>query len=104
MSEFGRRVLENGSGGTDHGQGGVMIFIGGAVNGGRVYGEWPGLADSQLAGPGDIAITTDFRDPLGEIVCSQLGERAVREVFPGYRIGKWLGFIKTTKTQRHKDF
>jgi uncharacterized protein (DUF1501 family) len=108
MSEFGRRVLENGSGGTDHGQGGVMIFLGGAVSGGRVYGEWPGLADSQLAGPGDIAITTDFRGALGEIVSSQLGERAVGEVFPGYRVGKRLGFIKeeerTTKTQRHKDF
>jgi len=93
MSEFGRRAMENGSGGTDHGQGGLMLFCGGSVRGGRVYGEWPGLGPSQLAEPGDLSITTDFRDALGEVVSARLGERAIKQVFPGYRPRKRLGFL-----------
>ncbi len=68
ISEFGRRAQENGSGGTDHGQGGLIFVAGGAVEGGRVAGEWPGLAERRLAGPGDLAITTDFRDVLLEVL------------------------------------
>jgi uncharacterized protein (DUF1501 family) len=94
MTEFGRRVMENGSGGTDHGQGGVIFICGGRVRGGRVYGEWPGLGESHLAGPGDLAITTDFRDALGEIVSSQLGDRALGQVFPGHSARKRIGFLR----------
>jgi uncharacterized protein (DUF1501 family) len=83
MSEFGRRVAANGGGGTDHGHGNVMFVMGGNVRGGRIYGDWPGLQGEQLAGPGDLAITTDFRDVLAEIVARRLVNPALEQVFPG---------------------
>ncbi|MGB8646880.1 MAG: DUF1501 domain-containing protein [Anaerolineae bacterium] len=84
MSEFGRRVEENSSHGTDHGHGNVMFVLGGGVNGGKVYGDWPGLAQAKLYGPGDLAVTTDFRDVLGEIVYKRLGNSNLGAVFPNY--------------------
>lgn len=84
MSEFGRRVHENASGGTDHGHGNVMFVMGGGVTGGKVYGDWPGLTPEQLAGPGDLAVTTDFRDVLGEIVQKRLLNYKISDVFPDY--------------------
>lgn len=83
MSEFGRRVQENGSLGLDHGHGNCMFLIGGGIRGGQVYGDWPGLAEEQLD-RGDLAITSDFRDVLGEIVQKRLGNAALGDVFPGY--------------------
>ena len=91
MSEFGRRVAENGGGGTDHGHGGVMFVMGGGILGGKVYGEWPGLAPENLYGPGDLAITTDFREVLAEIVQVRLKNDRIDEIFPGYRAGGFLG-------------
>jgi uncharacterized protein (DUF1501 family) len=82
MSEFGRRLEENASRGTDHGHGGCMFVVGGGVNGG-VFTRWPGLGEDKLD-DGDLAITTDFRDVLGEIVTVRLNNPAVAEVFPGY--------------------
>jgi uncharacterized protein (DUF1501 family) len=67
MSEFGRRVGENAALGTDHGHGNMMLVMGGGIAGGRVYAQWPGLAREQLVGPGDLDITIDYRDVLGEI-------------------------------------
>jgi uncharacterized protein (DUF1501 family) len=84
MSEFGRTARENGSRGTDHGHGNVMFALGGPVKGGSIYGEWPGLAREQLYERRDLAVTTDFRDVLGEIVSKHLGRRELAEVFPGY--------------------
>lgn len=84
MSEFGRRAAENSSLGTDHGHGSAMLLLGGAVRGGRVHGVWPGLSDGQLIGPGDLAVTTDYRDVLGELLAKRLGNAAMGEVFPGY--------------------
>jgi uncharacterized protein (DUF1501 family) len=84
MSEFGRRVEENGGLGTDHGHGSMLLLLGGGVVGGRVYGRWPGLAPEQLVGPGDLAVTTDYRDVLGEIVARRLNNPRLAEVFPGY--------------------
>ena len=84
MSEFGRRVAENGGGGTDHGHGNVMFVMGGGVNGGKVYGDWPGISKDKLDGPGDLAITTDFRDVLGEIVQKRMLNDKLSEVFPNY--------------------
>lgn len=98
MSEFGRRVQENSSGGTDHGHGGVMFVLGGGVNGGRVYGEWPTLAHERLAGPGDLAITTDFRDVLGEIVQRRLGNRNLAAVFPNYPMFHFRGILRDNGT------
>jgi uncharacterized protein (DUF1501 family) len=84
MSEFGRTVRENGNRGTDHGHANVMFVLGGAVKGGKVYGEWPGLERSQLYEGRDLALTTDFRRVLGECVYRHLGNRNLGSVFPGF--------------------
>jgi uncharacterized protein (DUF1501 family) len=88
MSEFGRTVAENGNRGTDHGRGNAMLLIGGAVRGGRVYGQWPGLRPEQREDGRDLAITTDFRDVFGEVVLRHMGVDlpAAARVFPGYGV------------------
>lgn len=91
MSEFGRRVHENGSFGTDHGHGNCMFVIGQGVNGGKVYGEWPTLAEDRLFGPGDLAVTTDYRDVLAEILVKRIKNPNMGMVFPGYTVGNFLG-------------
>lgn len=92
MSEFGRTVAENGNSGTDHGHGNVMMVLGGGVKGGKVYGDWPGLEPEQLFEKRDLAVTTDFRDVLGELVRVHLGQDATK-VFPGYQTQKTLGLL-----------
>lgn len=84
-SEFGRRVAENASLGTDHGHGGVALVMGGHVNGGRVFGNWPGLAPAQLD-DGDLAITVDYRDVLGEILAKRMGATQLSVVFPNHTV------------------
>ena len=91
LSEFGRRVAENGSGGTDHGHGNVSMVLGGKVNGGRVYGTWPGLGAGQLQ-QGDLAATTDFRSLLGEILERRCGLTA-STVLPGLPSAR-LGVVR----------
>lgn len=86
MSEFGRRAAENGSLGTDHGHGSMMMLLGGNVQGGKVHGKWPGLGEGQLIGPGDLAVTTDYRDILGEVCAKRLNNLALNEIFPGYHV------------------
>jgi uncharacterized protein (DUF1501 family) len=93
MSEFGRRAQENGSLGTDHGHGGLMLLMGGNVAGGRVHGNWPGLHADQLVGPGDLAVTLDYRDVLGEVCFKRLNNPALAEVFPGFDV-TMRGFLK----------
>lgn len=85
MSEFGRRAAENGSFGTDHGHGSMMMVMGANVDGGKVHGAWPGLGDGQLIGPGDLAVTTDYRDVLSEILVKRLNNPALADIFPGYQ-------------------
>lgn len=82
MSEFGRRVRQNGSIGTDHGHGNIMLVLGGGINGGRVYTAWPGLAEEQLDERQDLKITTDYRQVLGEIVMRRLKNPRLLDVFP----------------------
>lgn len=82
-SEFGRRVAENASHGTDHGHGGAMLVLGGRVVGGRVLSNWPGLAPAQLD-DGDLAATIDTRDVLAEILDVRFGNPNVGHVFPGF--------------------
>jgi uncharacterized protein (DUF1501 family) len=84
MSEFGRTARENGNRGTDHGHANVMFVIGGPVKGGKVYGRWPGLDQSQLYEGRDLAVTTDFRRVLGESVYRHLDNRSLDQVFPGF--------------------
>ncbi|HWB85625.1 MAG TPA: DUF1501 domain-containing protein [Bryobacteraceae bacterium] len=92
MSEFGRTAHENGNRGTDHGHANCMFAVGGAIKGGKVYGKWPGLAKEQLYEGRDLALTTDFRDVLGELVARHLGNSDVQGVFPGYQ-PKFLGLV-----------
>jgi uncharacterized protein (DUF1501 family) len=84
MSEFGRTARENGNRGTDHGHANVMFVLGGPVRGGRVYGHWPGLDQSQLYEGRDLALTTDFRQVVGEAVARHLGNKNLASVFPSY--------------------
>ena len=83
MSEFGRTARENGTGGTDHGHANAMFVLGGQVKGGKVYGRWPGLSDGQLNQGRDLALTTDYRQVLGEVVTQTLGAENLEMVFPG---------------------
>jgi uncharacterized protein (DUF1501 family) len=94
MSEFGRTAQENGNGGTDHGHGDVMMVLGGPVRGGKVYGKWPGLEKDQLFEGRDLAVTTDYRDVLGELVSGHLGQKNLAQVFPGYQPGESLGLLR----------
>ncbi len=93
MTEFGRRAYENASLGTDHGHGGLMFVLGGSVNGGQVITRWPGLEKENLVGPGDLAVTIDYRDVLSEILSKRLNSTALPDIFPGYE-PKPVGIIK----------
>jgi uncharacterized protein (DUF1501 family) len=86
MSEFGRTARENGTGGTDHGHANAMFILGADVKGGRVHGRWPGLAHEQLNEGRDLALTTDYRQVLGELVTRTLGANNLELVFPGARL------------------
>jgi uncharacterized protein (DUF1501 family) len=86
MSEFGRTARQNGTGGTDHGHANAMFVLGGSVKGGKVYGRWPGLSNEQLNEGRDLAVTTDFRQVLGEAVAKSIGARNLEMVFPGAQL------------------
>lgn len=86
ITEFGRTVRQNGSKGTDHGTGGLAIIAGGAIRGGKVYGRWPGLAESQLYENRDLMPTTDVREIAAALLHSQFdisGGDLSSKVFPG---------------------
>jgi len=88
MSEFGRTARENGTGGTDHGHGNVMLVLGGGVQGGRVLGDFPGLASEQLFEGRDVPVTTDFRDVLAEICERHLRVPDASSLFPGFELDR----------------
>jgi len=96
MSEFGRTARQNGTGGTDHGHGGSMFAIGGAVKGGKVYGKWPGLEREQLHEGRDLALTTDMRAVFAEIASRHLGAAKLDRIFPGYEGAslEWLSMLR----------
>jgi uncharacterized protein (DUF1501 family) len=85
ISEFGRTVHENGNRGTDHGHGNVIWVAGGRVNGGKVYGDWPGLATAQLYQGRDLAVTTDYRHVLATLIerHMRLPDATMAKIFPG---------------------
>lgn len=95
MSEFGRTARENGTAGTDHGHANVMFVLGGTVNGGKVYGRWPGLSNEQLNEGRDLALTTDYRQVLAELVNKTMGADNLDLVFPGARLatGSFLKLV-----------
>jgi uncharacterized protein (DUF1501 family) len=84
ISEFGRRVAENGSKGLDHGYGNAMLVLGGGVRGGRVYGRWPTLSPARLVA-GDLAVTTDYRSVIGEILQKRCSVSSPASVFPNVK-------------------
>ena len=84
ISEFGRRLRSNESDGTDHGFGNLMLVLGGNTNGGQMHGSWPGLATEQLADGADLAITTDYRTVLSDILTSRLATPHIEAIFPGF--------------------
>ncbi len=92
LTEFGRTLAPNGSGGTDHGRASVALALGGAVAGGRVLGRWPGLGPGALEDGRDLRVTTDVRELLAE-ASRHLGARDLGVVLPGYDPGR-LGLLK----------
>jgi uncharacterized protein (DUF1501 family) len=82
ISEFGRRIKENGNRGLDHGWGNMMLVAGGGVKGGSYYGSWPGLGDGRQV-DADLQVTTDYRNVFAEIISSRFPDRSVSQVFPG---------------------
>jgi uncharacterized protein (DUF1501 family) len=93
MSEFGRRLEENGGLGTDHGRAGPMFLIGETVTGGKVHAKWPGLEDHQLDPTGDLVVTTDYRSVLGDVLARRMGNSSLDDVFPGATPGS--GYVAT---------
>lgn len=93
LSEFGRRLRSNRSNGTDHGHGGVMMVLGKNIKGGRMYGDWKGLATEQLDNGVDLDVTTDYRTVLGELLTRRLAvpASALSNIFPDFLAPKWLG-------------
>ncbi|WP_432509767.1 DUF1501 domain-containing protein [Kineococcus sp. SYSU DK001] len=92
LSEFGRRVQENASGGLDHGHGNAVLLLGGGVVGGRVHGVWPGLGADRLV-DGDLAGTTDYRSVIGEVLQKRCGAGSLSAIFPGFSGGQ-LGVVR----------
>lgn len=84
MSEFGRRVAQNGNAGTDHGHGGIMLLLGGGLRGSQVHGRWPGLSSGALV-RGDLAGANDYRDVVTEVLQARMGVGDVSAIFPNHR-------------------
>lgn len=97
QSEFGRRVRANANGGTDHGYGNPMLVLGGAVNGRRFYGTWPGL-NPEILSPtfGDVPVTTDYRRVVSEIMIRRMANPNLSTIFPGYTGYSALGIVQGT--------
>ena len=97
MSEFGRTAHENGNRGTDHGHANCMFVMGGNIQGGKVYTRWPGLSEEHLNQGRDLAVTSDYRSVLGEIISTHLGDKDLNKVFPGFANDprQFLGLLKT---------
>ena len=96
MTEFGRTARENGTGGTDHGTGGLMVMAGGAIKGGKVYGDWPGLRESDLYEGRDLMPTRDVRAHAAWIMQAMTGlDKSVLErvIFPGLDMGSNPGIV-----------
>jgi uncharacterized protein (DUF1501 family) len=94
LTEFGRRLRSNRSNGTDHGRGSVIAVLGGRVGGGRFYGAWPGTSDDKLDEGVDLAVVTDYRLILSELLEVHGGRPVGRDIFPGYREAARLGLVK----------
>jgi uncharacterized protein (DUF1501 family) len=92
MTEFGRTVHENGSGGTDHGRASCLFVLGNAVDGGKVHGAIPSLAPEALEDERDLPVTTDFRSVFAEVAGKHLGIRKDDVLFPDW-VGKRIPLL-----------
>lgn len=95
QSEFGRRLRENDDEGTDHGHGNPMIVISGNAVGG-VHGSWPGIGPGQLFDNSDLAVTTDFRRVLSEILIRRMGNNHLGYIFPDFADYQPIGIVAGT--------
>ena len=97
MSEFGRTAHENGNRGTDHGHANCMFLMGGGIKGGKIYSRWPGMSEGELHQGRDLAVTTDYRSVLGEVIAKHLGDANLKAVFPGFENDprQFLSLIKS---------
>jgi uncharacterized protein (DUF1501 family) len=93
VTEFGRRLRSNRSNGTDHGRASVMAVLGGKVGGGKFYGRWPGLRSEKLDEGVDLAVATDYRQVLSEVLAAHSGGPPSPAVFPDYRDPGPLGIF-----------
>ncbi|QPB21641.1 DUF1501 domain-containing protein [Rhizobium sp. 007] len=97
MTEFGRTVRQNGSGGTDHGTGGCAVLAGGAIHGGRILGKWPGIGAGQLLDDRDLMPTADVREIAAAMLYRQFDVTAgdlTGKIFPGLSFDKGSQFLK----------
>jgi uncharacterized protein (DUF1501 family) len=99
QTEFGRRLRSNRSAGTDHGRGGLMMVLGGKVAGGTCYGTWPGLKANELDEGVDLAVATDYRQVVSEVLAAYGGASPPKDVFPGYVAKGALGLFRTAHAQ-----
>ncbi|MEJ8566603.1 DUF1501 domain-containing protein [Elongatibacter sediminis] len=83
-SEFGRRAFDNADAGTDHGWGNNLLAMGGGVNGGQLFGTWPGLHEQDLFQGADVWATTDYRSVLSECLLKRLRNNQIGQIFPGF--------------------
>lgn len=93
MTEFGRTVAQNGTGGTDHGRGSCNFILGNGVNGGLVHGVVSPLAKENLEDGRDLAVTTDFRSVFSEVADKHLGLHNDKVLFPDWT-GKQIGVMR----------
>jgi uncharacterized protein (DUF1501 family) len=104
MSEFGRRLAQNESDGTDHGHGSLMLALGGGVNGGEMFGIWPGLSSEQLYDRADLDVTTDYRQVLCELLVRRLANPNLNTVFPGFTGFSPLGVFQQGAISATRSF
>ncbi len=104
QTDFGRRVRENGNRGTDHGTAQAMMVVGGSINGGQVLGTFPGIANADLYLNTDLRMTTDFRQPLSDVVKNFLGNPNIDVVFPGYTGSTSIGLFPINDTLFEDSF
>jgi len=96
MTEFGRTARENGTKGTDHGTGGALLYAGGALRGGQVAGDWPGLAEVDLFDRRDLMPTADVRVTAGRVMQGLYGltdDQITDVVFPGLDLTAGPGIL-----------
>ena len=103
-SEFGRRAFDNNDAGTDHGWGNNALVMGGGVNGGELYGQWPGIAEEDLFQGADIWATTDYRTLFSEMLIKRLHNNQLYQIFPGFEEEDYQPLGVFSGAPLHPDF